>query len=109
MTLRLVSAAPAPSTPRKKRAPGLSEKEAHRVAIALRNFVRAMGSRECAAQALDTHAAYITKLVLRKRRAGVGFAAKLARYIGIPLETLLAGRLTEAGACPTCGAMRKAG
>jgi plasmid maintenance system antidote protein VapI len=79
------------------------------VAIALRNFVRAMGSRECAAQALDTHAAYITKLVLRKKRAGVGFAARLARYTGVPLETLLAGRLIEAGLCPTCGITRKAG
>jgi hypothetical protein len=105
--LKLVSNAPAQPRPRKQRTPGLSEKEAHRVAIALRNFVRGMGSRSCAAVALDSHPAYITKLLLREKRAGVGFAAKLARYLGTPLETLLEGRLIEAGSCPTCAAMRR--
>jgi hypothetical protein len=106
VTLRLVTNTPARRAP-PKRAQGLTDREAHRVAIALRNFIRAMGSRECAAEALDTHPAYFTKLLLRQKKAGAAFALRLARYMGVPLEVLLAGKLTEASICPTCGAPRR--
>jgi hypothetical protein len=103
--LRLVSNAPPERRPLKREV-GLTEKEGHRVAIALRNFIRAMGTRECAADVLKVHTLTLSKITLRRKRAGAAFALRLARYIGVPLETLLAGQLTEAGLCPTCGAMR---
>jgi DNA-binding XRE family transcriptional regulator len=102
--LRLVREEPARQR-RKARAPvsRLSASEIHRVVVALKNYVRAMGSRRCAAEALNVDPMTVSVIMRRRKNPSAGFALRLAAAMSMTVEQLLTGRLAEAGTCPTCG------
>lgn len=108
--LRLVHPPPAgqgsgaPTRRRGGPAPSLSltPDEARAVRTAIRGAARTFGSLRKLAAAIGVGPAVLTK----KTRPDPGLALAVARVAGLSLDAMLAGRLTDAGTCPACGAKR---
>lgn len=109
--LRLVHPAPAGNgtAPSRRHYPSpllfLTDDEASHVRAAIRGAARTFGSLTRLAEALGVTPSVLT----RKRRPHPGLALAVARLTGLSLDAMLAGRLTEVGVCPSCGARRGGG
>jgi hypothetical protein len=96
-----------PEAPKPRRARGhqLTDEEVKRVRAATGNLIRAYGSVECVSAVTGLAVDTLYEIGnLRSGRPGMASAVKIARAAGMPVEKLLSGRLSEAGACPTCSA-----
>jgi len=109
--IRLVHPAPAgngtdPSHRRHYPAVSLffTEEEARHVRAAIQGVAQTYGGFTPLARALGIKLGTLTS-----KHPSAGVAVAVARHTGISLDGMLAGRLTEAGACPTCGGKRAAG
>ena len=92
MTLRTVK--PENPKPPRMRRHQLTDPEVKRIRATTKNLIRPYGSVRCLS---GDHRA-------RLGCPGMASAIKIGRVTGVPIEKLLSGRLTKAGACPTCSA-----
>ena len=110
--LRLVHPAPGgqgTDPPRRRKglpSPSLSltSDEARNVRTAIRGAARVLGSLVKLARAVGVKPGTLTG----KGRPSAGLAVAVSRVAGLSLDAMLAGKLTDAGTCPTCGAKRGA-
>lgn len=79
--------------------------ESARIRAAIRNLIRAYGSRSCLAAVLGVRPVLLTEVVCRKTPGSYGLAIMLARAAGTSLEALLSP-LKIVDVCPTCGARK---
>ena len=110
--LRLVHPAPTGqgTDPPKRRkghhAPALSltDEEARRVLVTLKNLRRSFGSWACLATAMGVQERTLTSVAYERKHRPTGtFAVRLAKAAGVSVESILSGTITDAGSCPTCG------
>ncbi len=107
--LRLVSAT-TPKPPKKGRErPYQSDlfapEEAARLLAALKNARAMFGTWACLADAMRVPLTTIGAVKARRQRFSGALAIRLARALGVPLESLYRAP-ADAAHCPTCGARR---
>jgi hypothetical protein len=106
--LRLAHPAP-PKQPRRKGrsiAPVFSPDDENRLRAALKNARPKFGTWACLADALRLAPKNLQRVANNpRRRVSAEVAVRLARALGVPVESLLRAP-TDAGRCPTCGAVR---
>jgi hypothetical protein len=109
--LRVVHPGPAgqgtdPPARRRKglRPPSLSftADEAHNVRTAIRGAARTLGGLSALARAIGV----APRCLHGNRFPGPGVALAVARVAGLSLDAMLAGKLTDASRCPSCGATK---
>ncbi|MFO0758627.1 MAG: transcriptional regulator [Byssovorax sp.] len=109
--LRLVHPAPegqgtvSPTRRKRVNAPALSltAEETRHLRAALRNAVRAFGGFPALAQALSLPVTSLYRFTSPKRTLPGTFAVRLAKVLGISVESILTGTITAIETCPTCG------
>ncbi len=108
--IRLVHPAPVGQDPPKRRkghhAPALSltDEEARRVRVALKNLRRSFGSWACLATAMGVPEDTLTSVAYERKHRPTGtFAVRLAKAAGVSVESVLAGTIASVETCPTCG------
>ena len=101
--LRLVKPA-GPKEPRKprRRPPVFSPEEQARLRAALKNARALFGSWSCLSAAMHLAAPVAERAARGSRRVTAEIAVRLARALGIPLESLYAAP-RPASKCPMCG------
>jgi hypothetical protein len=107
--LRLVHPAREGQDPPKRRkgnrtpALSLTHEECQHVRAALRNAARACGGNKALALALGIPAGSMHNFRLRKYRLSGTFAIRLAKVMGVSVESILSGAMADASRCETCG------
>lgn len=97
-----------PAPPRKPRtrtraAPPFSPEEQARLRAALKTARGMFGSWACLAAAMGLPDGRLPRLGCGTRRMTGDNAIRLARALGVPLESLLRGVVGVPKTCPTCG------
>jgi hypothetical protein len=89
------------------RPPSLSftETEAHNVRTAIRGAARTLGGLAALARKIGVG----ERTLHGKRCPGPAVALAVARVAGLSLDAMIAGKLTDASKCPSCGAKRPDG
>jgi hypothetical protein len=82
----------------------LTADEARHVHAAIRGASRTYGSMAKLARVLG-----VKPNTLTAKHPSAAIAIAVARLTGLSLDSMLAGRLTEAGVCPVCGGKRAGG
>ena len=80
----------------------LTNDEARNVRRALKNLVFGLGGADVAALVLGVPIDSVYGR--RKQRPSGTFAIRIAKAAGLPVETILTGKMRLADRCPTCGA-----
>jgi hypothetical protein len=96
---------PDPPTRRKGSRPAalsFSPEEAHNVRTAIRGAARTFGGLAALARKIGVR----SNALHGRRMPGPGLALAVARVAGLSLDAMIAGKLTDAGKCPSCGAKR---
>lgn len=78
------------------------EKEQNNVRTALRHLRRRVGAWTSLAPALHFAPDTLEKVVNGRRSVTLNMALRVAWFVGVPLDDLIAGRYLP-GACPKCG------
>jgi hypothetical protein len=81
----------------------LDGKEQKHVRIALRLLRAHAGAWDALARALRCHPKTLQKVLRQVLPVNAGLALRVARFIEMPVEDLLAGKYTPYGTCPHCG------
>lgn len=76
--------------------------EAQHVRTAIRGAARTLGGLAALARAIGVH----RRSLYGKRPPGPAVALAVARHAGLSLDAMIAGKLTDASRCPTCGARK---
>lgn len=100
-------AGPKPPKQRHRRASVFTGEEETRLRAALKNARVRFGSWGLLAAAMDTCPNTLARSAMARRVLSAEVAVRLARALGVPLESLYAAP-TDASRCPTCGASRGA-
>lgn len=107
--LRIVPKDPPPKPPQrekyKRTAPTFTHEENDRLRAALRRACALFGSWECLADALRVGPQTPRHAARGRYLVSGDLAIRLARALGVPLESLYAAP-SDAAVCPTCGARR---
>lgn len=82
---------------------GLTAEERDHIRAAMR-FLRARcgGTYEALAKAMRVKVTYLRDAA-RRRTPNAGLAVRLARFAGVSIDDVIAGRFPPPGACPHCG------
>jgi len=81
----------------------LTEKEQRAVRTALRFLRLRMGAWAPLAEALRMEMDSLEKIVNGRRNVNAGLALRVARFVDVPIDDLLAGRYLSPRVCPHCG------
>jgi hypothetical protein len=81
----------------------LTPEEARHVRAALRNTARAYGGRDVLATAMGVSRGTIDGAAVSTRPLSGTFAIRLAQAAGVSVESILSGKLGDAGRCQACG------
>lgn len=105
--LRLIHPSPPkPSKrPYKSPPPVFTLAETQRLRAALRHARTLFGTWACAAAAMYVREETVTAAASGRKVLSAELAVRLAKALGKPLDALLSPP-TDAGRCPTCGALR---
>ena len=111
--LRLVHPPPeggqATRSPRRLSHNSLTPDERRHLRQALKNLRLRFGTWSCLAEVMGVPEGSLVNAASSKRGLGSpGLALRAARAAGSTVEAVLAGKLTPAGVCPTCGAAKEA-
>jgi hypothetical protein len=80
----------------------LTAEEIACVRAAMRFLAKRAGGWEPLAKAIRAKAGNLMRQT-KQRTPTAGLAVRLARFAGVPVDDLLAGRFPPSGACPHCG------
>lgn len=81
----------------------LTAEECQRVRAALRNAARAYGGRDVLATALGLPRETLHGYGVRSRTISGTFVIRLAKAMGVSVESILSGAMADASRCATCG------
>ncbi len=81
----------------------LTPEETRHVRAAIRNAARACGGRDVLATALNVPRKTVYEFCKSSRTISGTFAIRLARVMGVSVESILSGTVTDASRCATCG------
>jgi len=85
----------------------LSPKEQNRIRVAIRFLRVRLGSWEILARALKFTAPTLIHVCAERRPVSPTMCFRVARFVNIGIDDLLAGKFHAPGMCPKCGSCEK--